>query len=246
MGFKDRIKDLYWLEAFIVSFVTGGFWFFADNPDLIPNSQVPKIPAIQTISLGVSLVSLAVGMVLLYLNVSTTISAEGSDESQGSMSENSKKTAGIDSSINPSDIDSASQVNRDATSGDEASTGDFIDDLIEENSSRISDPHSIYGEVFLLKENGEIVFGTEGPRDISSARKILIFLIGKRYAYEANLISDPYFTTSEIARGCDLSRLTVHRWISEISDYLSIKQRGKKSVYSVEIENAKDALLRIG
>lgn len=253
MGLRSRIKEFYWLEAFIISFITGGFWFFADNPKLIPNIQLPSIPIIQSVSLSVSIISLAIGLFLLYFQMTTFTGSERSQDSQENLSEGTKKevvegdskTADVDLYADSSNTDSTSQLNSNPSSNNKPDTRDNSDDVVERDSSDIIDPYSLYGDVFWLNKDGEVIIETKDGRHTSSARKILIFLIGKRHAYEAGLIDSPHFTASEIAENCNLARSTVYKSIDDISEYLSINQKGRVSEYSVELKESKRALLRV-
>lgn len=221
MGLEDRVKKLDWLEALIVSLISGGVWFLADNPGFINYIELPQaLTSIQEISLGISVISFLICIYLLYAHSFNTNSTDRPIvENPGAET----ATSDIQDQIKKIELELRDQ--REAENGDP--------------------PVNFYGELFKLSEDGEVIF-TDRTRNASTTRQMLTYLIGNRYAYESGLIENPDATITEIARGCDLAHSTVQRHIEELKKVIEENEVGPRKKYMIRKEMFDMALIEFG
>lgn len=99
-----------------------------------------------------------------------------------------------------------------------------------------------------ISEDGDV---TITEKDLNDAQKIILYLIGKRYAFELDLIDSPEASTAEIAKEAKIPHMTVQGWYLPLDSvikkrHLEIWERYEDSEdpfdkYQLDIDNVDQA-----
>jgi len=97
---------------------------------------------------------------------------------------------------------------------------------------------SLASKVIGITENGDILLKIQG-KEISLKEKILLLLIGKKFAHEAELSDDCVITLDEISRNLNADKKISSARISELvrERKVRFKDRGKYEVVFYDIKS---------
>lgn len=123
------------------------------------------------------------------------------------------------------------------------------DDVTKSSSELLIDwIHKVDGLLW-ISEDGEV---TITAKNLNDAQKMILYLIGVRYAFELDLIDSPEVGTDEIARKAKVPQMTVQGWYLPLDDviekrHLEINERfsedetGFFDQFQLKIENVDKA-----
>lgn len=92
-------------------------------------------------------------------------------------------------------------------------------------------------------EDGTIIIKNE-YRNVGPSTRILIYLIGRRYAYEGNLAESDTLTTGFFYDRFDAPDRTVRDWLQGLRDAGLAAKEGR-SEHRIVVENLPDAVERV-
>lgn len=121
---------------------------------------------------------------------------------------------------------------------------DQIKDTLVPDTDTVLEKHIDTVKDFLeIFEDGTIVIKNE-YRNVDSSTRILIYLIGRRYAYEANLSESDTLATEFFYGRFDASDRTVRNWLQGLRDAGLVAKEGR-SEHRIVVENLSDAVERV-
>lgn len=237
-GLRDQFEEYPWLPALLVAlfsgFVTGGTFFLAGNPELANRffsalslqdliqmpSQMQLLRTIQVLSGFAFVVLTGVTAALFYIWYN---SRDG--ESAASVEGDSTATK---------------EVVDDQSNGSEAEEGLPKQTPIL-HPDEIDWRTDLYGKLFELTESGDVIFLRD---DLSTKRKIIIFLIAKKYAKSNGLQNSDKISLVKIAKGAEISQNSAKHHLDELVEkgYVEVVKDPRPARYSIEEEEVDMAL----
>lgn len=218
------VKENDWVKSSIVTIVFGLTFFLANNPNLVHSiSNFPWVDFFRVISPIIAVFSL-VGTVILYRRQRTL------NRYRQELLEQLKESQALNESDNDDPYSHKSQA------GSEDSISNLTVDrrnILESEIDRVS------GFVSLTPD-GEILL-SEDAFNRSTREKILLYLIGKTYAAEVDLVDSKVTTVNELASQFSVSKSSIFHAIQE-SPYIEKTNKGQISAYLIKPENIQRAL----
>lgn len=124
------------------------------------------------------------------------------------------------------------------------------EDIIKTPTELLIDRIDEIDDLLWISEDGQVEIM---KRNLNGPQKILLYLIGVRYAFELDLVDSPEVGTMEIAKKTDVPQMTVSGWYLPLDDVIekrhleiwerySEEEEGFFDQYQLKIENVDKAL----
>lgn len=94
-----------------------------------------------------------------------------------------------------------------------------------------------------IHQDGTVVIAND-YREIDAENQILIYLIGQRYAHEADLADSDTLSTNFFYEKFDASDRTVRNWLQSLRE-TGLASKKKQSEHRIVVENIPDTIKRI-
>lgn len=124
------------------------------------------------------------------------------------------------------------------------SNEDLIKKILVVNETRILEENlKLASELIFLTNNGEILFKIDED-ELSIKERILIYMLGKKYAFEAKLVDKESMGLDELSKQLGVSKESLAARLSDLRNERKIKNV-KRGEYELQIYDIKKFLMSI-
>ena len=115
--------------------------------------------------------------------------------------------------------------------------------LVVDETQILEEILKLVSELILLTNDGEIIFKIDED-DLSVKERIILYMIGKKFAFDAKLVSDEKTNLDELSRKLGVSKGSLASRIAELRNERKIKDE-KRGEYKLIIYDLKKFLLEV-
>lgn len=118
------------------------------------------------------------------------------------------------------------------------------DEMVVDTESILEDNFEEANELFRIFQDGTIDI-EDNYEDIPWRDKIIIYLIGRQYAYEAEKVETPSLPYDFFYARVDVDESTVRRYMNELADELIVTKLEENEEWKMVVDNLPEALERV-